>query len=305
MSPRCAACGRDLERCARHVAHDYLTGDPFELWSCPDCGTGATLPVPADLGRYYPSGYRDYHAIVLAVLGLLYRRRVRRWCRLFAAPGMAFELGCGSGLMLDQLRRLGWQVSGSERNETAAAAARARYGLDISAGGLETLDPAARFDLILLNQVLEHLEHPAETISALGRRLAPEGRLVIGVPNFGSWQAAIGGTRWFHLDPPRHLHHFTQGGLERLLAGAGLAIERVSCVSLEHDPYGWVQTLLNLVDRRSNRLTRLLMRLDRPDGWNLSHLALGGLIGAAAVPLAAVSWGARRGALIEIVARKA
>jgi SAM-dependent methyltransferase len=304
MSGRCAACGGELERCFQHLAQDYLTGDPFELWSCRQCGTGATVPVPADLGRYYPSGYRAYHAVVLAVLGFLYRRRVGRWDRLFAAPGTGFELGCGSGLMLDQLRRLGWQVSGSERNEAAAAAARARYGLDISGGGLETLDPAARFDLILLNQVLEHLEHPAETIAALGRRLEPGGRLVIGVPNFGSWQSAIGGARWFHLDPPRHLHHFTRAGLEQLLAGAGLAVERISFVSFEHDPYGWIQTVLNLADRRSNRLTRLLMRLDRPDGWNLSHLALGGLIGVVAVPLALVSWVARRGALIEIVARR-
>jgi hypothetical protein len=97
MSPCCAACGRNLERRARRVAHDYLTGDPFELWSCPDCGTGATLPVPADLGRYYPSGYRDYHAVVLAVLGLLYRRRVRRWARLFANPARVSSSAAAAG----------------------------------------------------------------------------------------------------------------------------------------------------------------------------------------------------------------
>jgi hypothetical protein len=70
--------------------------------------------------------------------------------------------------------------------------------------------------------------------------------------------------------------------------------------SPEHDPYGWVQSLLNRVDSRPNRLTRLLMRMDRPDAANLLHLALGCLAFVPAVALAVISWAARRGAIMEV-----
>lgn len=282
-------------------ADDYITGDRFEIWECRHCEAARTLPVPANLGKYYPERYRHYLPLITALLAWLYRRRARHWARLFDQAGSVFEMGCGNGTMLDALRRWGWQAIGSERTEAAARIARDQFGLTVVAGGIEAVDPGLSFDLILLNQVLEHLEHPGAAIDQLSGRLKPGGRLIINVPNFASWQAKFGGAGWFHLDPPRHLHHFSLSGLTALTARHGLAIERISYVSAEHDPYGWIQSVLNRLDRRPNRLTRLLMRLDPPDPVNMLHLALGSLIGVAALPLSIASWVAGRGALIEIV----
>jgi len=302
MTPAsCAVCGAADLRRRYDRTEDYITGDRFEIWHCPQCDAARTLPVPADLGKYYPTLYRRYRPLVQAVLAALYRRRAAHWARLFAAPGSVFEMGCGNGLMLDTLRRWGWQVLGSERTEAAAQIARDQFGLTVLAGGIEALAPDARFDLIVLNQVLEHLEDPSAIVAALAPRLKPGGRLVVNVPNFASWQARFGGPRWFHLDAPRHLHHFSLAALTALAERQGLAIDRASYVSPEHDPYGWVQSALNRLGGRPNRLTRLLMQLDGPDATNLLHLALGGLIGAVAVPLSVASWVAGQGALIEVV----
>jgi SAM-dependent methyltransferase len=282
-------------------ADDYITGDRFEIWECRHCRTARTLPVPADLERYYPESYRHYLPPIAALLAWLYRRRARHWARLFHQAGSVFEMGCGNGMMLDTLRRGGWQAIGSERTEAAARIARDQFGLTVVIGGIEAVDPVLSFDLILLNQVLEHLDHPDAAIDQLSGRLKPGGHLIINVPNFASWQARFGGIGWYHLDAPRHLHHFSLPGMTALIARHGLAIERISYVSPEHDPYGWVQSVLNRLDRRANRLTRLLMQLDPPDPVNMLHLALGGLIGLAALPLSIASWLAERGALIEIV----
>ena len=107
------------------------------------------------------------------------------------------------------------------------------------------IDPSDRFDLLLLNQVLEHLTDPAPTLKALAGILKPEGKLIIGVPNFDSWQSTFGGNTWFHLDVPRHLHHFSLPSLSVLIGQSGLEIQNVSYASPEHDPYGWVQSALN------------------------------------------------------------
>ncbi len=300
----CNICASEALRLCHPAAVDYITGEAFEIWYCETCGCGRTRPSPSDLNAYYPDRYRRYSPLVAAVLRILYGLRVRRWAKQFKSAGSAFEMGCGDGLMLAMLRDLGWRVLGSERTEAAARAARERHGVEVLAGGLELVDPAQKFDLLILNQVLEHLDDPGQVVAGLASRLAPGGKLIVGVPNFGSWQARFSGAKWFHLDPPRHLHHFSLSSLGALMRNHGLEIERVSYLSPEHDPYGWVQSALNLLDRRNNRLTRLLMGIDPPDALNLLHLVLGGLLGAVTSPVSIVSWIAGRGAIVEITCRR-
>jgi SAM-dependent methyltransferase len=300
----CGGCGAAVLRARYPVARDYITEDGFAVWACPDCGSARTLPVPADLGPYYPSRYRQYNPMIAAILRLLYQRRVAGWARQLAVPGSAFEMGCGNGLMLATLRDLGWQVSGSERTDDAARSARAQSGVRVVIGGPDDLAADETFDLLLMIQVLEHLEAPDEAVAAMARRLKPDGRLIIGVPNFASWQSRFGGATWFHLDVPRHLQHFSLAGLTALLGRHGLAVERASYISPEHDPYGWIQSALNRVDRVPNRLTRLLMGLDRPNAVNVAHVVAACLLGFVAVPLAVVSWAVGEGALIEVICRK-
>src|SRR2546430_10461084 len=47
------------------------------------------------------------------------------------------------------------------------------------------------------------------------RRLAPGGLLIANVPNFSSWQSRFAGSKWTHLDVPRHLVHYTPQSMAR------------------------------------------------------------------------------------------
>jgi hypothetical protein len=85
-----------------------------------------------------------------------------------------------------------------------------------------------------------------------------------------------------------------------LVGQHGLAVESVSYVSLEHDPYGWIQSILSRIDTHPNRLMRLLMRIDRPDLANSLHLAAACVLGLVAIPLSLISRAAGQGALMEV-----
>jgi len=295
----CSICGGTAPARKFDKALDYVTGDGFEVWQCGVCGGGWTAPVPEDLGRYYPSKYRQYRPAVAKVLEIFYARRVRGWAKMFAAPGAVFEMGCGNGLMLHMLAGRGWRAVGSERTEEAAQVARSAYGVDVRVGEVDGV-----FDLVLLIQVLEHVAEPGPVLAGLVKMMAPDGKLVIGVPNFGSWQARFGGKGWFHLDVPRHLRHFSLQALTVVLAQQGLEIERVGYVSPEHDPFGWVQSALNRVDKKANRLTRFLMGIDKADVWNVMQVGAACVLGLVAVPLAVVGGVAGRGAVMEVVCRR-
>jgi len=78
------------------------------------------------------------------------------------------------------------------------------------------------------------------------------------VPNFGSWEARGAKDKWFHLDVPRHLNHFTVPVLARLLSSSGLTVRSESFFAPEYDCFSFVQSALNRLGFRHNLLYQLL-----------------------------------------------
>ena len=50
--------------------------------------------------------------------------------------------------------------------------------------------------------------------------------MVVNVPNIASWEAKWFGRNWKGLDMPRHIFHFQESVLDRLLVDSGFAIEK-------------------------------------------------------------------------------
>jgi SAM-dependent methyltransferase len=254
------------------------------------------------MDRYYPSQYRAYGPLVSRILTMLYGRRVSRWAKLKPQGGSVLEVGCGPGLMLAAFQRRGWSALGIERNEGIAEKGRAALGVRIVATPVKALPANDRFDLIVIFQVLEHIDDPAALLKECVQRLAPGGRLIVGVPNFASWQAQFSGPKWFHLDVPRHRVHFSPKTLGKALESAGLELKSLNFVSLEHDPYGWVESSLNRITGRPNTITRFLMGLDPLGPLVLLCLVLGAALAPAALVLSVISWVAGTGGLMEATA---
>lgn len=300
----CPVCQSDDTSVVYATAQDYITNKMFQVWKCSNCDISYTDPRTKDLSPFYPEKYRRYSSLILNILKFLYRMRAKKWSRSFKSPGTVFEMGCGDGIMLSALRKQGWQVFGNERTLQSAYFARHKLNLPVFVGELDSLNLAPIADLVILFQVLEHLENPVETLKQLNHLIKLDGKLIIGVPNFDSWQSKITKDRWFHLDVPRHFFHFSLKSLEFCLRSSGFAITQVSYISLEHDPYGWVQSILNHFDKKRNSLTRLLLKLDKPNLTAIIHLALVLFIGALSLPISIVSWVFNRGAILEVTAQK-
>lgn len=217
-------------------AVDRLHGLPgtHVVARCSDCGAGRTLPAtnPEHLGRFYPDDYSPYEpatrplerlisSLIRRVQGQRARARPPLATMAKRPPGVGLDVGCGRGDVAAAFAGLGWLMVGIEPSAAAADAARAQ-GVEVHVGVLATVPlPTATFDGVVFQHSLEHTEQPRDDLRLAYQALKPGGVLCISVPNFGGWQARRFGSRWYHLDVPRHRTHFTPSALRLALQATG------------------------------------------------------------------------------------
>ena len=151
----------------------------------------------------------------------LLRRRLRWDCPPWRGQGRYLDVGCGSGGSLGTAKALGWRVAGVEMDMAAAAKAR-RFTNEIHTGDILCAGFAAgSFDVVSAFHVLEHVPDPVAVVRRMLEWLAPDGLVIIEVPNAGGLGASIFGRAWSGLELPRHLSHFTPESLARAVVQAG------------------------------------------------------------------------------------
>jgi len=243
-------------------AFDYISGETFSVARCRRCAQVVTVPVPADIGRYYPAGYygdadgRRFPVVVVWLQEKLYAWRSGQVLRrLKQNNAKVLDVGCGRGLLLRAFQRKGCDVTGTEFSPDACRFAREVLKLPVRVGLLPELNfPDNSFDVVVMWHVLEHVSDPRPTLAEVSRILRPGGLFLVAVPNFGSPEARLTKAGWFHLDCPRHLSHHTPGSLARILGAAGLAPAWSSSLAPEYDVFSFIQSLLNWFGVRSNLL---------------------------------------------------
>ncbi len=151
------------------------------------------------------------------------------------------DYGCGTGTLVAELRREGIDTVGYDPSSSAVALAR-QQGIPVFAEV-----PAGPFDLIMFWHSLEHIDAPLALIQSVRPLLAPEGKLLIAVPNAASWEAHLAKDRWFHYDYPFHRVHFTPRAIRLMLERAGFRVSSVDFFNPEYTFSGLAQTFLNFL----------------------------------------------------------
>jgi 2-polyprenyl-3-methyl-5-hydroxy-6-metoxy-1,4-benzoquinol methylase len=137
-------------------------------------------------------------------------------------PGKLLDVGCGNGYLLSKFKDLGWDVQGQDIDPQVKAFAAENYNLIVHLGSLENINFADNtFDAILMNHVVEHIQDPISLLSECYRILKPEGILVATTPNILSTSHQFFGQYWRGLEPPRHLHLFSDLTLKKIAHKAG------------------------------------------------------------------------------------
>ncbi len=175
------------------------------------------------------------------------------------------EIGSGSGWFSIEMARRGYDITAVDLSEkNLERISETEPGVKTRVGDAYKLPfEEERFDWIVCNEVLEHLEHPAKALAEWKRFLTPNGRVLITTP----YREKIQYTLCIHCNKKTpihaHLHSWTKQGLKKAFVAAGF---RRGCMVTFFNQYlshFRVNTLLRtrpflcwfLLDRLANYIT--------------------------------------------------
>ena len=245
-------------------------GVTFKLDRCCVCGTGFVNPQPsmADLKSIYAiTGHGSKSLIsfdeVMAAESefpnsTVDAQRIINYAQKLLGSRKnltLLDIGSGYGFFSRAGMAAGFQVTAVNPASSENSIFKQLNGFEPIPHFFEEVDfGAAKFDLVILSQILEHFLDPRQVLIRVNRLLNRGGVVAIAVPNIEAILIKILKSRSSFLGLPEHLTHFSFKGLEAILQRTGFASRKHLYVS--RIPYNSLSNKLGLQGRARQVLNR-------------------------------------------------
>jgi putative flippase GtrA/2-polyprenyl-3-methyl-5-hydroxy-6-metoxy-1,4-benzoquinol methylase len=286
----------------------------FNLAHCGHCDLTVTVGVTQEdlaaaySNSYYGEGKAKFHSLIEALIGRGVKRRAVKLSTATTPENARrfLDIGCGRGVLLQEMNKLGWKVLGTELNKHSMHDDIKDH---VFVGSiLDAKFPKEKYEVINVWHVLEHLHDIDRILDKIADITAPNGRVIMAIPNYDSFQQRLFAEEWLHLDAPRHLTHIKSAWLIKGLESRGFTVESEHHIDVTQNVFGFLQSSLNLLfPRKRNQLYQDLHSgnaHNRNTFQFLGHLIIAGLI----IPLALVDLAAgaawKKGATVQIRVRQ-
>lgn len=269
----CLACGSDdLTHWATARDVEYRsTPESFDYLRCRACDALSISPVPLGrLGEIYPDTYYSFAPGKLSVAERIKQALDRRTFRkLFAGIEgeslSALDVGGGAGWLLSQARAVEPRLTDTHVVDIDGSAEEAAHaaGHSFFRGRIEDFATTKRFDVILMLNLIEHVDDPVAVLAKVRGLLKPGGRVLVKTPNHDSLDARLFRHHsWGGLHAPRHWVVFTPESFRQAAGRAGLSVDRLGLT--QGAPFWAVSTLEWLERRGLVTITRARPMCDHP-----------------------------------------
>ncbi|MBI1979150.1 MAG: class I SAM-dependent methyltransferase [Elusimicrobia bacterium] len=164
----------------------------------------------------------QYYENTAAVDKINFRKRLR-WVEENLEKGKVLDVGCNVGTFLEVARERGWQTVGIEPNKKAAEICmkkNLRVTCALFDSSFVNTFEEKDFDLICMNDVIEHFPDPLQAIKFVKPLLKKNGCLAMSTPNIRNILAKV-----FQIKPKEHLFYFDSHTLRQMLAQAGFEVQ--------------------------------------------------------------------------------
>ncbi|MEE8171262.1 MAG: class I SAM-dependent methyltransferase [Phycisphaerae bacterium] len=191
-----ALAPRDCPFCRSPGVERFIRPDQLHVRECDVCGTYFVSPAPTEetlidfYARYHTAHGRAgnvrpeslRHDVQLSAAGDV---RVATLASCMPLEGRrALDVGCGMGLQMAHLRAAGLVVTGIDLDPDSLQIAREHLGFsDLHQCDIQAFEAAEPFDVVTLNDLIEHPLDPLGTLAKARDLLRPGGLISIWTPN--------------------------------------------------------------------------------------------------------------------------
>jgi len=235
----CKVCGSDSQK-FRDLFIDrdrfYEIEGYFKLQKCSSCGVVFLNPQPSfgEIRKYYTDEYYSYHLedtdsatkkILLKIKSFVYKRgfSIENGTRIL-------DVGCGNGEKVSKYLSEGAECYGVEINRKAVEMANAKGVKAFNGDLLEQNFDSEFFDVIIMDNVFEHLMDPGKILKKTYGLLKKNGILVITIPNHSSFTRVLFGRYWLGYHVPCHYFSYSPSTIKKIANANKLMITKTRYV---------------------------------------------------------------------------
>jgi 2-polyprenyl-3-methyl-5-hydroxy-6-metoxy-1,4-benzoquinol methylase len=192
------------------------------LIKCKSCGLVfmENIPTPDELNAFY-SQYSYMTEVSVSPMTVRSYQNLLDAFEPFRKTNKILDVGCGRGWFLQEAKKRGWHVYGTEYSPAAIALCE-KAGLIMKEGQLNADSFASEeFDVITSIEVLEHINNPREEMAAIYKFLRKGGLFYCTTPNFNSYLRYYLKADFNVIMYPEHLTYYTRATLKRLMKSSG------------------------------------------------------------------------------------
>lgn len=204
-------------------------------------------PCPDALSTIYPDCYEPHRFHTLPTLikrarDYVQARKVMAIKKIAPESAKIIDIGCGNGTLLKLLRTYGlgnWQLHANEINE-ACTKQLAKDGFVVHTCPVWEISDVQKYDVAILNQVIEHFADVRRLLESCRRLLTLGGFVFIETPSIKGIDSRLFRKRyWGGYHFPRHFYLFDDSTLQRLLREHGFEPVRTQYLT---SPAFWLQS---------------------------------------------------------------
>jgi SAM-dependent methyltransferase len=234
--PECIIC-KSHETNVWSTAKDYeyhSTENWYTYYACTTCQTIFIDPVPLnELKLIYPDNYYSFVTgkknIVVSIKEWLDKRYFKSILKKIRKQKISvLDVGGGTGWLSSLVRTADERICSTQIVDIDAGTKTLaeKNGHLYYQGTLEDFESDKRFDLILMLNLIEHVQNPYDIIQKAARLLSKEGIILIKTPNTQSLDARVfKNSYWGGLHCPRHWVIFSEISFRLMIKQTSLKIE--------------------------------------------------------------------------------
>lgn len=191
---------------------------PWFIRSCNNCNFIFVDPKPKDafLQKYYST----FEANIFEKSKIIIndsKHTLKLLNKYKKTRNKLLDIGCGNGSFMSEAKKFKWVPFGIDSSQVLIKYIKSHTNLSVAKADILNYKNKDRYDLITLNQVIEHFTNPKIILKKCHSLLNKFGLLYIATPNINSYAARIRKEESDYLIPPEHVSYFDQVTLKNLL----------------------------------------------------------------------------------------